>query len=554
MFTVHQLAKSFALNSLFKNVTFNINSGDRVGLVGPNGCGKSTLLRIIAGEETADSGHVSIDPCLRIGYLPQGFELDAHASVATIISRATGDIESLEIELISFAQALAENPADAGLQMAYDRLLQRITRADTGRAGSILAALELDDIPTQLLVSQLSGGQKTRLNLALVLLEDPQILLLDEPTNHLDIAMLEWLETWLASFTGAALVVSHDRTFLDRTVTRILDMNPQQQTVKEYPGNYSAYVQQLQLEREKQWSAYRDQQQEIRRVKQDIAQTRAQAESTEWKASSVSRGGEIMKLKGMKDYQRSIAKKVAQKAKARSQKLERYLDSEERVERPKQSRKIRLDFATSHHLGRSVLRLDDLSVGYNEDSPLLTGLQLDVAAGERIILTGPNGSGKSTLLRTIAGELEPVNGRVDRGPSVVLGTMTQEQTGLDPDLTPLETVQYAFGNETEARTFLAYFLFTGEEPLRRNSQLSYGQRARLALAQVIIAGCNVLLLDEPINHLDIPSREQFEQALSSFEGTIIAVVHDRMFIERFATKIWWVEDHGIRREIGASSE
>jgi ATPase subunit of ABC transporter with duplicated ATPase domains len=326
-------------------------------------------------------------------------------------------------------------------------------------------------------------------------------------------------------------------------------MDPKQKSVREYAGNYSAFVDQVQIEREKQWAAYKDQQQEIRRIKQDIAQTRAQAERTEWEASSVRRGGGMMKLKGYKDYQRSIAKKVAQKAKARAQKLERYLDAEERVQRPKQSRSLRLDFADSPHLGRSVLALRDLSVGYEHRFPLLRDLQLEVSAGQRVILTGPNGSGKSTLLRTIAGDLPPLDGQVQRGPSVNLGTMSQEQSGLDPQLSPLETVQFAFGNETEARTFLAYFLFTGDEALLRNSQLSYGQRARLALARLIIDGCNVLLLDEPINHLDIPSREQFEQALGSFEGTIIAVVHDRTFIERFATEIWWVEDKSIRREI-----
>ena len=548
MFTVHQLAKSFALTSLFNNVTFSINSGDRVGLVGPNGCGKSTLLRLIAGAETADSGHITLDPGLRLGYLPQGFELDGSLTVWKLLSQAAGDIAGLEKELIDLTSEMAANPHDEALQTAYDLLLQRISRSNTGRLGTVLAALELDNLPQDLLVSQLSGGQKTRLNLALVLLDDPQILLLDEPTNHLDIAMLEWLEEWLASFPGGALIVSHDRTFLDRTVNRILDMNPRQQSVTEYDGNYSAYLAQVQLEREKQLAAYRDQQQEIRRVKQDIAQTRAQAEGMEWQATSVKRGGEKMKLKGYKDYQQTIAKKVAQKAKARTQKLERYLDSEERVEKPAQSRTMRLDFSTAH-LGRSVLALEDVSAGYALQKPLLKNLRLDVQPGARIVLTGPNGSGKSTLLRTIAGELPPLNGRIDIGPSVRLGIMTQEQTDLDPKLSPLQTVQHAFGSETGARTFLAYFLFTGEEPLLPNSRLSFGQRARLALAQLIIAGCNVLLLDEPINHLDIPSREQFEQALSSFAGTVIAVVHDRTFIERFATEIWWVENQGIRREL-----
>jgi ATPase subunit of ABC transporter with duplicated ATPase domains len=374
-------------------------------------------------------------------------------------------------------------------------------------------------------------------------------LLLDEPTNHLDIAMLEWLEDWLADFSGGALIVSHDRTFLDRAVNRILAMDPQEQRLREYAGNYSAYLEQVNLEREKQWAAYNDQQQEIRRVKQDIARTKAQAAYTERQASSIRIGGERMKLKGYKDYQRSIAKKIAQKSKARERKLERYLDSEDRVERPRSSRNIRLDFAGTTHLGQSVLTLANLNVGYEPDLPLLVDLQLSASTGARIVLTGPNGSGKTTLLRTIAGQIAPLSGRVEIGPSVKLGYMRQEQTGLDPALSPLETVQPAFDNETAARTYLSYFLLTGEEPLKPNSQLSYGQRARLTLAQMVMNGCNVLLLDEPINHLDILARAQFEQALSGFAGTVLAVVHDRYFIDRFASEIWWLEDKGIRRQL-----
>jgi ATP-binding cassette subfamily F protein 3 len=188
-------------------------------------------------------------------------------------------------------------------------------------------------------------------------------------------------------------------------------------------------------------------------------------------------------------------------------------------------------------------------VGYDPERPLLINLRQEITPDTRIIITGPNGSGKTTLLRTIAGHMPPLSGTAHWGPSVKFGFMTQEQTDIDPALSPLETLRPAFGNDTATRTFLSYFLFTGEEPLKANSQLSYGQRARLSLAQMVVSGCNVLLLDEPINHLDIPSREQFEQALSSFEGTIIAVVHDRYFIDRFATEVWWVENKGIRRSI-----
>lgn len=549
MLTVHQLAKSFALKSLFTDVTFTINPGDRVGLVGPNGCGKTTLLRIINEELAADSGHVSMGHSMRSGYLTQGFDIDASLTVGEIIGSASGDISVLESELTSLAEALSENPNDVALQGKYDDLLRRISSPATSMAAKILAGLGLDKVPPETPVSILSGGQQTRLNLAIVLLGDPQLLLLDEPTNHLDIEMLEWLESWLADFPGGALIVSHDRTFLDHTVTRILSIDPRLQEVREYAGNYSDYIEQVNQEREKQWEAFRDQQQEERRIKQDILRVKTQAAYTERQASSIRIGGEMMKLKGYKDYQQGIAKKVARKAKSRERKLDRYLESDDRVEKPRQERKIRLDFSETEHLGRSVVTFSNLSVGYSETDPLLTGLYLEARPGARIVLTGPNGSGKSTLLRTITGQIPPLSGSVDIGPSVNIGFMTQDQTGLDLESTPLKTLRHAFKNETDTRTFLGYFLFTGEEPLLSNRLLSFGQRARLSLALLVVSGCNVLLLDEPINHLDIPAREKFEEALSSLSGTIIAVIHDRYFIDGFADEIWNVENRTVRREL-----
>jgi ATP-binding cassette, subfamily F, member 3 len=552
MLTVHQLAKSFGFQTLFENITFSIHPGDRTGLVGPNGSGKTTLLRIIAGHERADGGHVAAADGLRTGFLPQGFEYEGQATLGEVVGRAAGDINSLEQELAQLAEGLARRPDDASLQRGYDDLLARVSSADTGRAARILAGLGLGDVPPDLPLAHLSGGQQTRLNLALVLLGDPQLLLLDEPTNHLDIAMLEWLEEWLRDFAGGALIVSHDRVFLDRSAGRILALDPQLKTARLYEGNYSAYVEQRRRERQKQWADYRDQQAELRRIKQDILRAKAQAARTEREASSVRIGGERMKEKGFKDYQQGIAKKVARKAKARESKLERYLESDERVDRPGAQRRLRLDLTDTAHLGKAVVALEDLSVGYAPSKPLLAGLRLGVPAGARIAITGPNGSGKTSLLRTIAGHLPPLAGRVDTGPSVSLGYMTQDQSGLDPALTPLQTVLPAFESETRARTFLGYFLFSGDEPLKPNAQLSHGQRARLALAQMILAGRNVLLLDEPINHLDIPSREQFERALSGFDGTVLAVVHDRYFIERFAGEVWWVENGGIRRSLRSS--
>jgi ATP-binding cassette subfamily F protein 3 len=546
--TAHYLNKSYELQTLFEAVSFSLNPGDRIGLVGPNGCGKTTLLRILAGLENPSGGSVGHDLGLRIGYLPQGFEPDPQMSLGAILGQATGDGETLDAQLAEVAAALVADPGDLQLGTAYDDLLNRVQSADPGRVAEILAGLGLAGIDPALPASRLSGGQKTRLSIAMVLLTDPQVLLLDEPTNHLDIGMLEWLEDWLSNQTCGALIVSHDRTFLDRTVTRILEMDPHQKSVREYPGNYTDYLVQRETEIEKQWAAYADQRQEIQRMRQDIARVKAQAAFTERQASSIRIGGPDMKLKGYKDYQHGIAKKVAKKAKAREKRLERYLESDERVESPNRSPQIRIQFGETPHLGQSVLALDDVSVGYSPGVPLLQRLNLQVQPGRRIVLTGPNGAGKTTLLRTLAGDLPPLCGRIQVGPTVRFGMMDQEQSSLNLELTALETVLPTFPNETRARNFLASFLINGDEPLKPVGLLSHGQRARLMLARLVAQGCNCLLLDEPINHLDIPSRTQFEQALDQFPGAILAVIHDRYFIERFADEVWWVQDGGVRVE------
>jgi ATP-binding cassette, subfamily F, member 3 len=544
--TAHYLNKSYELQTLFEAVSFSLNPGDRIGLVGPNGCGKTTLLRILAGLENPSGGSVGHDLGLRIGYLPQGFEPDPQMSLGAILGQATGDGETLDAQLAEVAAALVADPGDLQLGTAYDDLLNRVQSADPGRVAEILAGLGLAGIDPALPASRLSGGQKTRLSIAMVLLTDPQVLLLDEPTNHLDIGMLEWLEDWLSNQTCGVLIVSHDRTFLDRTVTRILEMDPHQKSVREYPGNYTDYLVQRETEIEKQWAAYADQRQEIQRMRQDIARVKAQAAFTERQASSIRIGGPDMKLKGYKDYQHGIAKKVAKKAKAREKRLERYLESDERVESPNRSPQIRIQFGETPHLGQSVLALDDVSVGYSPGVPLLQRLNLQVQPGRRIVLTGPNGAGKTTLLRTLAGDLPPLCGRIQVGPTVRFGMMDQEQSSLNLELTALETVLPTFPNETRARNFLAGFLINGDEPLKPVGLLSHGQRARLMLARLVAQGCNCLLLDEPINHLDIPSRTQFEQALDQFPGAILAVIHDRYFIERFADEVWWVQDGGVR--------
>ena len=532
MLTAHNLSKAYGLSPILESITFSINAGERVGLIGPNGCGKSTLMRLLTGQEQPDGGGISLTPPnLRVGYLAQGFLPDEAQTLGDLLHQTVGDPDALEAELGDLASALAENPEQEAVQLAYDATLDKLNRADYGRIQPLLATFQLDHLDLTLPVRSLSGGQKTRLALVLILLDEPQLLLLDEPTNHLDIGMLAWLESWLANFSGGVLIVSHDRAFLDQTVTRILDLNPHSHTLREYPGNYSSYLQQVLNEQERHLATWKDQQYEIRRMRQDIQRTFEQARSVE--RSTTPRQPNV----------RRLAKKVANKAKSREKKLDRYVESAERVEKPLRSWQMKLNLDDAPHLGKDVLFLEELSIGYPGHPPLLEQINQQAQAGERIILTGVNGSGKTSLLRTIAGQLPPVAGEVRLGQSVQLGYMAQEQELLDPTLTPLATIQQVAPlNETDSRSFLHYFLFSGDEALRQNGQLSYGERTRLELARLVASGCNFLLLDEPTNHLDIPSRTMFEEALSQFEGTILAVVHDRYFIEQFATKLWLVED------------
>ncbi|NUM44653.1 MAG: ABC-F family ATP-binding cassette domain-containing protein [Anaerolineales bacterium] len=558
MLFIHQLSKSYGVETILDKISFVVNPGERVALVGPNGSGKSTLLRIIAGEESPDSGTVSRAPGTTLGYLPQGFQLDPDQTVyTTVISGLTGWQTARE-QVETLAADLATTTDLPQTLAAYGDALTRFEALGgytvEHRLEQILTGLDLPLATHHSPLSNLSGGQRTRVGLARILLTQPNVLLLDEPTNHLDIQALEWLENFLNHYAGAVLIVSHDRTFLDHTVTKILALDPDAHTLREYPGNYTAYAHAAARELAKTWEEYRDQQAEIRRMEDDIHRTMMHAQSVE--LTTTSRQPTV----------RRYAKKVAKKAKSREKKLDRYLASDDRVDKPKKGWHMKLDFEETMRSGQIVLDMKHVTFAYPGRPPLFENLEATLLYGDRIALLGANGTGKSTLLKLIVGELQPSltldsstlsdvrlpndggfaksKGAVIRlGASVRVGYMPQEQETLPPTATPLSVIQSAKAlTETDARNFLHYFLLEGDGALTPVGKLSYGERARLILAKLVAEGANFLVLDEPVNHLDIPSRERFEAALDAFPGTVLAAVHDRAFIEAFTGngrgKIW----------------
>ncbi len=534
MLGISHIHKSYGSETVLQDITFAVNRGERWGLVGPNGCGKSTLLRIIAGEEQADRGEITTTPGTRIGFLHQGLPLEDNLSVKDTLRRAMPDWETARLEINRYSALVAD---DAWLDhreqhlAAYGRALNRFEAlggfAIESRFESVLAGLGFPPERANAPIAKLSGGEQTRVGLASVLVLEPDLLLLDEPTNHLDIEALEWLESFLVAYTGAVLLVSHDRVFLDNTVSRIAAIDGETRQAGLYPGGYSDYAQLAAQELARDWEAWNLQEQEIQRMRQDIHQTKMQARSVE--LTTTSRQPNV----------RRYAKKVARKAKSREKKLDRFLQSDERVKKPRKGWQLDVNLDPATRSGDLVLALNTIGHGYAGGPQLFGDLSLEIQYADRIALLGPNGSGKSTLIKIITGDLPPAAGSVRRGAGVRLGYMAQEQETLEPDATPVSIIQRAAGiNETEARNFLHHFLFSGDGALLPVEKLSYGERARLIMARLVVSGANFLVLDEPLNHLDIQSRQRFESALDAFSGTVLAVSHDRAFINNFARKVW----------------
>jgi ATP-binding cassette, subfamily F, member 3 len=534
MLQVSNLEKYFAGAPILLGVSFTVGHGERAGIVGPNGSGKTTLLRIIAGLERPDAGSVALAPgARRLGYLRQGFLGDEDRPVATMLD-PDGTVWAAHLDVQRATERLAAQSAEPEALGAYDAAAARFEDLGgyerLGAVEEVLRGLGLDILEPERLIATLSGGQKTRLALAGLLLGAPDLLLLDEPTNHLDLDALRWLEGFLARYRGAVLLISHDRAFLDATVGTVLELSDETHTITPYAGGYTAYATAKRAELAAQWEAYQRQERRRERVEEDIRETRSHALHTERATRDSSA--------------RRLSNKVMRKAIVRERKLEKEME-ESSVEKPKAGWNLKLDFAPASGGAREVLRVEGLRKGF-DGRTVLAGVDLHLRHGERVVLTGPNGGGKSTLLKIICGAMKADEGSVRLGAGVVTGYYSQEQEDLDPRWTPLQAIRETRPmTETEARSLLHLYLFSGDEVFTPVERLSYGERARLVLARLVLSGATLLLLDEPTNHLDIPARERFEQALAGYAGTVLAVLHDRYLIDRLATRVVELRDGRI---------
>ena len=523
LFRLEEVHKSYGATVVLRGVTFQINPAERVGLVGRNGAGKSTIFRLITGQEEADSGEVSILKGLRLGLLEQR---PVFASTVTVRDEALSVfsvIQQLEARMADLEHQMGEVTGEEldAVMHDYSELRHRY-EMDGGftyqaKTESILEGLGFKRGEFDQLAELLSGGQKSRLALAKLLLSEPDVLLLDEPTNHLDVNAVEWLEDFLGEYKKAFVIISHDRFLLDRLASKIVEVEAGRTTV--YPGNYTAYVRQREERRMVQMREYEKQQELIERTEEFI--------------------------------RRNLAGQKTKQAKSRRNMLERL----ERIDGVREERTGNFKLHGVVRTGDNVLAVSDLTVGYPANH-LASDLNFVLHRGERLGVIGANGSGKTTFLKTIAGALDPLWGGLTWGANVHLDFFDQELSSLDDRATVLEEMAVAAPRamEGELRGYLARFLFTGDEIYKSVAALSGGERSRLALAKLIYSRANVLILDEPTNHLDIPAREALESALDEYQGTIITVSHDRYFLDQIATEILHFENGAAHYHVGKFSE
>ena len=504
------LEQRFGGNTIFSNISFSVPDNARIGLVGPNGAGKTTLLKIMTGQQEPTSGQFTINKGFKVGYIAQENALDEDKTIWDEMLTVFDNLIEKNKRITKMQEQIAEHPEDEDLLKRYDQLAYDFEQEGgftyQAEINSVLNGFNFKENTWQKVIGTLSGGEKTRLAFVKLLLQKPPVLLLDEPTNYLDLDTLDWLEAFLKNYQGAIITVSHDQYFLDHLSNQIFELNFGKLTT--FKGNYSQYVKERELMNNQQEAAYEKQQEKIKKEEEFIQKNLVRASTTK-----------------------------------RAQSRRKALDKMERIKPPKHKQKVRINFTSDRPSGKEVLIAKDLTIGY-PDKTMVSDIDFQVNKNDRVAIIGPNGIGKSTLLKTIMKKLEPKDGSIKYGASLDIGYYDQELQSLDPSKTVLDTIwdRHKTMPEKDVRSILASFLFTAEDIDKTVGQLSGGQKARLTLTVLSLEKDNFLLMDEPTNHLDIEAKEVLEQALNTYDGTLLFVSHDRYFINELANKIISVRD------------
>lgn len=504
------LEQRFGGNTIFSNISFSVPDNARIGLVGPNGAGKTTLLKIMTGQQEPTSGQFTINKGLKVGYIAQENALDEDKTIWDEMLTVFDNLIEKNKRITKMQEQIAEHPEDEDLLKRYDQLAYDFEQEGgftyQAEIKSVLNGFNFKENTWQKVIGTLSGGEKTRLAFVKLLLQKPPVLLLDEPTNYLDLDTLDWLEAFLKNYQGAIITVSHDQYFLDHLANQIFELNFGKLTT--FKGNYSQYVKERELMNNQQEAAYEKQQEKIKKEEEFIQKNLVRASTTK-----------------------------------RAQSRRKALDKMERIKPPKHKQKVRINFTSDRPSGKEVLIAKDLTIGY-PDKTMVSDIDFQVNKNDRVAIIGPNGIGKSTLLKTIMKKIEPKDGSIKYGASLDIGYYDQELQSLDPSKTVLDTIwdRHKTMPEKDVRSILASFLFTAEDIDKTVGQLSGGQKARLTLTVLSLEKDNFLLMDEPTNHLDIEAKEVLEQALNTYDGTLLFVSHDRYFINELANKIISVRD------------
>ena len=523
----NNLNKSFGIDTILENVSFTVNEGDKVGIIGVNGTGKTTLFKILSGIYGYDSGDIYLGKGVEIGYLEQNTNFHSEGTIFEEVLEVFKDLIEMETYLRDLEVKIANessNPNSKELEKImneYSNKLEKFSELNgygyKSEAKGVLKGLGFSDEDMDKKINILSGGEKTRVLLAKLLLKNPSLLLLDEPTNHLDSEAIEWLEVFLKQYKGTVIIISHDRYFLDQVVNRVFEIHNKK--LRTYNGNYSKFIELSKVEKELELKKFEDQQKEIKKQEESIDRLKAYGREKHLK---------------------------------RARSKEKMLDKVEVLDRPEMYRKkANIKFSPSVTSGNDVLEARDISMGYG-DRTLFKNLNLNIYRGEKVALIGPNGAGKSTLFKIIMNSLQPLTGSVKLGTNVHVDYFHQEQKTLNLDNTIIDEIwnDHPQLTQTTLRTMLGAFLFEDEEVFKKISTLSGGERARVAILKLILSNSNFLLLDEPTNHLDIDSKEVLEEALLNYEGTLFTISHDRYFLNTVIDKILVLDENGITEYLG----